>query len=331
MQKIKLGNTDINTSILVLGTWAIGGSEWGGTNETQSINAIKTAIDEGINFIDTAPIYGEGLAEELVGRAIVGSRDQLCIATKVGMRWDIEEGEFAFEGDKFSIFKNLKPHRIREEVERSLNRLQTDRIDLVQTHWPDNTTEVEDTMSELIRMKDEGKILAIGACNVSPNLFNRYKSVAPLDSIQEKFSMVDREIEDELAPLAQENGASVLAYSPLAMGLLTGKVRDERVFDANDIRSWSPRFTVENRKKVNTFLNKIQSVADDYKVSIAQLVLAWTIHQDAVTHVLCGARNPTQANENAQAGNLKIDSSDLETIDSLLNAAELDIPHPFHS
>ena len=331
MQKIKLGNTDINTSILVLGTWAIGGSEWGGTNETQSINAIKTAIDEGINFIDTAPIYGEGLAEELVGRAIVGRRDQLCIATKVGMRWDIEEGEFAFEGDKFSIFKNLKPHRIREEVERSLNRLQTDRIDLIQTHWPDNTTEVEDTMSELIRMKDEGKILAIGACNVTANLFNRYKSVAPLDSIQEKFSMVDREIEDELAPLAQENGASVLAYSPLAMGLLTGKVRDERVFEASDIRSWSPRFTVENRKKVNIFLDKIQSVADDYKVSIAQLVLAWTIHQDAVTHVLCGARNPTQANENAQAGNLKIDSSDLKTIDSLLNAAELDIPHPFHS
>ena len=331
MQTQKLGNTDINASVLVLGTWAIGGSEWGGTDEIMSISAIQAAIDEGINFIDTAPIYGEGLAEELVGRAIVGRRDQLCIATKVGMRWDIEEGEFAFEGEKFHIYKNLKPHRIREEVERSLKRLQTDRIDLLQTHWPDNTTEVEDTISELVRMKDEGKILAIGACNVTADLFDRYKSVAPLDSIQAKFSMVDREIEAELAPLAKETGASVLAYSPLAMGLLTGKVSAERVFEAGDIRSWSPRFTVENRKKVNTFLNKIQSVADDYKVSIAQLVLAWTIHQDAVTHVLCGARNPTQAIENAQAGKLKLDSRDLKTIDHLLSTAKIDLPHPFHS
>ncbi|MEO0509573.1 MAG: aldo/keto reductase [Verrucomicrobiota bacterium] len=331
MQTKQIGTTEIEGSVLVLGTWAIGGSEWGGTDENASIEAIHAAIDEGINFIDTAPIYGQGLAEELVGRAIEGRREQLCIATKVGMRWDIEEGQFAFENGDIRIYRNLKPVRIREEVERSLHRLRTDRIDLLQTHWPDNTTEVEETMSELLKLKEEGKILAIGACNVDAELFRRYETVTSLDSIQEKFSMIDREIEAELAPLAHTSGASVLAYSPLAMGMLTGKVSTGRKFEADDVRSWSPRFTVENRQRVNSFLSSISPMAESYGVTIAQLVIAWTIAQQTVTHVLCGARNRAQALENAKAGQLELRDNDLEMLNRLLEAANLDLPHPFQS
>lgn len=330
MKYQKLGNTDIEASEIVLGTWVTGGSDWGGSDETESIQAIHAAIDNGVNFIDTAPIYGKGLSEEIVGRAIEGRRSELVIATKVGLRWDSEEGEFNFEApDGTRIFKNLKKDSIRYEVEQSLKRLKTDYIDLLQTHWPDATTEVSETMETLLELKKEGKVRAVGASNVSPDLLSQYLAIGPLDSIQEKYSMVDRELEADLFPMAQSNQVSVLAYSPLAMGLLTGKVGPERSFNSDDIRSWSPRFTVENRKKVADLLAQITPLCEKYSVSMAQLVIAWTRQQPWINHILCGARTPKQSEENLVGGNLEMESGDLDTIRTILNKANLQLPHPF--
>lgn len=331
MRKETIGKSNIEASVLVLGTWAIGGSEWGGTDEKESISAIHAAIDNGINFIDTAPIYGQGLSEEIVGKAIAGKRDDLVLATKVGLRWDIEEGEFNFEADGVRIFKNLKAPRIREEVESSLKRLGIDYIDLLQTHWPDSTTPVEETMTELLKLKAEGKVRTIGGCNLSPGLFDEYQAVGTLDSIQEMYSMIDRDLEDSLAPMAQSLGTSILAYSPMAMGLLTGKIDPERVFPADDVRSWSPRFTRENRLKIKQLLDRLRPYADEHGVTLAQFVLAWTTAQTAVTHVLCGARNRQQAEENAVAGNLELSSATLEAVEQILTEESLTLPHPFKS
>jgi len=331
MRKKTIGHSGLDASVLVLGTWAIGASEWGGTDEKDSIRAIHAALHGGIDFIDTAPVYGQGLAEEIVGKAIAGKRDELVVATKVGLRWDIEEGEFDFEAGGVKIYKNLKAPRIREEVERSLRRLRTDRIDLLQTHWPDATTPVEETMTALLDLKKEGKIRAVGTCNLSPDLFRAYQAVGALDSIQEMYSMVDRAHETELFPLARRSGASVLAYSPMAMGLLTGKIGPERNFPDDDVRSWSPRFSVENRRKVAALLDRLRPCAERYEVTLAQFVIAWTIAQEPVSHVLCGARNVKQAEENTVGGRLELSDDTLREVETILAEEKVELPHPFKS
>ena len=330
MIKNALGNTGLEASSLVLGTWAIGGWGWGGNDEKDSIEAIHTALDQGINFLDTAPIYGQGLSEQIVGKAIRGRRDQVIIATKVGLRWDSEEGQFDFEADNgMRVFRNLKPDSVRTELERSLKNLGIETIDLLQTHWQDPTTPIEDTMETLLSMKQEGKIRAIGACNLEPGQMQTYLAHGPLDSIQEMYSMVDRNHESGLFAEAKEHGVSVLAYSPLAMGLLTGKITPERTFDSSDIRSWSPRFTVECRQQVMGLLNQFKPLAEKYDLTIAQLVIAWTLAQECVTHVLVGARNSAQALENGVAGNTQLDSTDLAAMTKTLEESKLTLPHPF--
>lgn len=229
MKTHTLGASPLHASKIILGTWVTGGEEFGPTEESESIEAIQTSFDAGINCIDTAPIYGRGLAETIVGKAIRGRRDETIIATKVGLRWDLEEGEFNFEaGDGTKIYKNLKPASIRKEVENSLRRLGTDYIDLLQTHWPDATTPIAETMDCLLELKREGKVRAIGVCNTDPAQMDAYLAVGPLDSLQTIYSMVDRDAEADLLPRALENNMAVLAYSPLAMGLLSGKLGPER-------------------------------------------------------------------------------------------------------
>ncbi|MGF1530834.1 MAG: aldo/keto reductase [Puniceicoccaceae bacterium] len=330
MKKTTIGNTDLICSRIGLGTWAIGGSEWGGNDEEESLRAIHCSIDQGITLIDTAPIYGEGLAEEIVGRAIAGKRDQVVIATKVGLRWDCEDGEFNFvSGSGKKIYRNLRPKSIREEVDRSLRRLKIDVIDLLQTHWPDGSTPLSDTVGTLVELKEEGKIRALGGCNLSGDLYHQWTEFGPINSIQEMFSMLDRENEETLFAEARTAGASVLAYSPLAMGLLAGKLDPQRVFPSDDIRSWSPRFTSENRQKVLDLLSAFEPFTKKYQVSTAQLVIGWTLSRSAITHVLSGARNPAQAKENAVAGHLEIADSDLAAMNRILTEANLVLPHPF--
>lgn len=330
MKKETLGQSPLHASKIILGTWVTGGEEFGPADESESIEAIQSSFDAGINCIDTAPIYGKGLAETIVGKAIRGHRDEYIIATKVGLRWDLEEGEFNFEaGDGTRIYKNLKPGSIREEVENSLRRLGIDCIDLLQTHWPDATTPIPETMACLLELKKEGKIRSIGVCNVDPEQMDAYLAVGPLDSLQTIYSMVDRESEADLLPKALDRNMAVLAYSPLAMGLLSGKLGPEREFSPGDVRSWSPRFTVENRKKAAAMLEKLSPIAEAHSLTIAQLVIAWTLARPCLTHVLCGARNAKQAVENAASGETYLDSKTIAGIDAILAQSELSLPHPF--
>ena len=330
MLKRPLGSSEIMASTIGLGSWAIGGAGWGGSDKANDISAIHAAIDSGINLIDTAPIYGFGLSEEIVGDALKGRREEVILATKCGQRWNVDEGEFVFEdGAGNRIHNCLSPESIRFELEESLKRLKVDVIDLYQTHWPTGTTAIEDTMAELLRQQDAGKIRAIGISNTSQPDVERYLAGGPVASIQEMFSMIDRKQEESLFPYARAHDLAVIAYSSMAMGLLTGKLDPEREFSAYDNRSWSPRFTVENRQKVANLLNDLKPIADDLNISIPQLVLGWTVAQPTVTHVLCGARSIQQAQENAVGGQGLLDASSIASIDEILAKHALKLPHPF--
>jgi methylglyoxal reductase len=313
-----LGQSGIQASVIGLGTWAMGGWQWGGTEEKTAIDAIHASIDVGVTLIDSAPAYGLGLSEEIVGKAIAGRRDQVILATKCGLVWHTKEGRYSFTENGQPVNHNLGAASIRHEVEQSLRRLGTDHIDLYQTHWPDPTTPIAETMTALLDLKQEGKIRAIGTSNVSVQQLESYWQTGPLDSTQEQYSMLDRGIEAELVPYCQKTGIAILAYSPLALGLLTGKIGPERQFTGDDQRITDPRFSVENRQKAAALLAKFQPIADRYQLTLAQLVIAWTLRQPGITHVLCGARNPQQALENAKAGAVTLDDADLKTMNDLL-------------
>ena len=328
MQYRSLGASGIQASVVGFGAWAIGGWMWGGADETTAIEAIHTAIDVGINLIDTAPMYGFGLSEQIVGKAIAGRRDKVVLATKCGLVWEGERGDFFFHSDekhrtkgpsKMKVYGYLAPASIRNEIERSLRYLGTDYIDLYQTHWHDSTTPIEDTMACLLKLKDEGKIRAIGVSNVTVEQLVDYRKTGVVDSDQEKFSMLDRQIEAELLPYCHKNNIAMLAYSPLAQGLLTGKVGPERKFAEGDLRNDSPRFRVENRRKIAAMLDEFKPIAEEHDISLAQLAIAWTVSQPGNTHALCGARNPEQAIENAAAGDVVLSDEEQQVINQAIN------------
>lgn len=324
MRYVKLGKTDIEVSVVGLGTWAIGGWMWGGTNESESIRAINTAIDMGISLIDTAPAYGKGLSEEIVGKAIKGKRDKVIIATKCGLVWKFDKGELFFiyeSGEK--VYRFLGPKSIRYEIEQSLSRLGVDYVDLYQTHWQDKTTPIEDTMETLMDLKKEGKIRSIGASNASLGQLKQYDHAGQLDVDQEKYNLIDNEVEQENLPWCRDNRVTMLAYSSLAKGLLTGKITPDREFRGDDLRKDDYRFSIENRKKVNSVLEDgFKPIANNYGLSIAQLSIAALVSQDGVV-ALCGARNEKQAEENAKAGDCLIEKSDIEKVKKVLEALNL--------
>jgi aryl-alcohol dehydrogenase-like predicted oxidoreductase len=287
---------------------------WGGTDEDAAIKAIHQAIDEGINLIDTAPVYGFGASEEIVGRAVEDRRDKVILATKCGLAWHTKEGTHNFDwGDK-SVYCCLKPHSVRYEVEQSLRRLRTDHIDLYQTHWPDATTPIEDTMQALLDLKAEGKIRAIGVSNVSVALLDSYREMGEVASDQEHYNMLARRIEADLLPYCRDAGIAVLAYSPLAQGLLTGKVGPDREFPEDDLRHDAPLFSRESRVRVARMLDEIRPIAEARGMTLAQLAISWTIAQPGLTHALVGARNPRQAKENAQAGDVALSTDEIDAI-----------------
>jgi methylglyoxal reductase len=324
MRYIKLGKTDIEVSVVGLGTWAIGGWMWGGTNESESIKAINTAIDMGINLIDTAPAYGMGLSEEIVGKAIKGKRDKFVIATKCGLVWDFEEGELFFiyeSGEK--VFRFLGPKSIRYEIEKSLSRLGIDYIDLYQTHWQDSTTPIEDTMETLMDLKKEGKIRSIGASNASLEQLKKYNQAGQLDADQEEYNLIDNRVEQENLTWCKNNKVTVLSYGSLAKGLLTGRIAPDREFIGDDLRKDDFRFKADNIKKVNSVLKEeFKPIADKYGLSIAQISIATLVSQGGVV-ALCGARNKRQAEENAKAGDSVIEESDVKKVRKVVESLNL--------
>ena len=338
MQMRPLGESGIEASVVAFGAWAIGGWMWGGSEESESIKTIHAALDSGINLIDTAPMYGMGRSEEIVGKALQGGkRQQAVIATKCTLVWEGNEGEFMFNSDdfgrigadvpnpKYKIYRNNRPAAIRKGLEDSLRRLRTDYIDLFQTHWQDSTTPIEDTMHELVKMKNEGKIRAIGCCNATVEQMQQYRNVGQLDSDQEKYNMIDRGRENDNLPYVKEHKMAFLAYSPLAQGLLTGAIGPERQFNKGDVRLNNPRYSIENRERVAGFLAEIKSVADDHKATFGQVVTAWTLAQPGCSHALLGARTEAQVAENARGGALTLESAALDVITKAVNEKLKDI------
>ena len=311
----------------------MGGWMWGGVDETEAIRAIHAALEEGINLIDTAPVYGYGRSEELIGRAISDRREKVVLATKCGLVWQREAGQFFFNSDDAGlnptgprkVFRYLGATSIREELEQSLQRLGTDYVDLYQTHWQDATTPIAETMEELLKLKSEGKIRAIGVCNATPTQMEEYHAIGPLDTDQEKYSLLDRELDQDHLPYCEKQGIAVLAYSPLALGLLTGKIDAGRKFGPGDLRQDNPRFSPENLAKVAVFMADLRPIAEGRRLTLTQLVVAWTVTRPGLTHALVGARDVRQARENAAAGRAQLAVEDLEAIATAVQKHALSI------
>lgn len=320
-----VGTSNVRVTPLTFGAWAIGGWMWGGAEERTAIEAIRKSLDLGITTIDTAPVYGFGRSEEIVGRALEKvPRDSYQILTKCGMNWETEEGEFFFDtnddsGRPIRMHKFAGKQRIMQECEASLRRLKTDYIDLFQLHWPDATTPIADTMEAFERLREQGKIRAAGVCNYSADQMKEALKSLDLASNQVRYSMVAREIEAEIVPLARESGMSILPYSPMERGFLTGKFSLQSKFNAGDTRAQSRWMQSENMHKLEALLSDLKEIADEHGASIAQVVLKWTMDRPLVATVLAGARSPQQVEENAGALNLELGQKDLDRIENTVH------------
>lgn len=316
MEKRKLGSSEIEVSVIGLGCWAIGGWMWGGTDDEKAVAAIRKAIDVGMIFLDTAPVYGFGHSEEIVGKAIEGRRDEVVLATKCGLVWDHPTGQLSMvDKEGREIYRDLTKKSIRQEVEESLRRLKTDWIDVYQCHRPDPATPAEETMEALNLLLEQGKIRAIGVSNFSVEQIEAFRQYGPVHSDQPRFSMLDRTIEAEHLPYYRKHNIGVLAYSPLEQGILTGKVTLDREFPPSDYRGDRPWFQKKNLKRALNFLEKLKPIAADHGKTLAQLAANWVICQDDLMVPLVGARTPEQVVENAGAAGWRLTDEELKRIE----------------
>ena len=329
MKYRKLGETDLELSVVTFGAWAIGGWMWGGADKKDAIDAIRTAYYQGVTSIDTAPVYGQGTSEEIVREALKDiGRDKVQILTKYGMRWDLKKGDYAFpskdeKGRDLEIYKYAGREGIRKEIEDSLGRLGTDYIDLYQIHWPDSTTPIQESMETVSELIKEGKVRYAGVCNYGLEDLKEAEKYIDLASDQVPYSMVNRDIEDEVIPWCIKRNKSVIAYSPLQRGLLTGKFKPGHKFNEGDHRADQHYFKDENLKRTNEFLDRIKPMADEKGLTLAQLVILWTVEQPGITIALVGARNASQAVQNARAMNSQLSDQEMEIINRELDKLTL--------
>jgi aryl-alcohol dehydrogenase-like predicted oxidoreductase len=335
MRHRRLGRSELEVPVVTFGAWAIGGWYWGGSDDDAAVRAIQTAIDSGMNAIDTAPVYGFGHSERIVGRALRGRRERAIVMTKVGLRWDEAQGDFYFEttdgeGRKLSVYRTARPESVKWEVEQSLGRLGVETIDLVQVHWPDPKTPIADTMGALLELRAEGKLREIGVSNFSVEMMKDAENAlggVPLASDQPKYNLVVRDAEREILPFARSRSIGVVVYSPLEQGLLTGRVTAERTFPASDGRHKRPTFTAENRRRVNELLARVvRPIAEMHSATLGQVVIAWTVAQPGVTSAIVGARTSEQARENAAGGDLVLEPRENAAIRSAFEALVLEPP-----
>ena len=324
MEYRKLGNTDLELSTIAYGAFAIGGLMWGGNEQQDSIESVRASIDHGVTTLDTAPFYGFGLSEEMIGQAIKGyDRSKIQILTKFGLVWDGSNqgrGDYFFDaeegGKKFPIYKYASKANVIKEVEESLGRLQTDYIDLLQIHWPDNTTPIAETMEALDLLIQQGKIRAAGVSNYSVDQVKEARQIVNVASNQVGYSMLNRGIEQDLVPYALDQNVGIIVYSPMERGLLTGKYFTEGKLKDNDHRNGY--FQQFDLQKVEAFLKEITPLAVDKGTTLSQLILRWTSLQPGISVVLAGARNAAQAIANAKAMDLVLTPSDLVFIQTAL-------------
>lgn len=316
MKELEIGKSGIKVPFLGMGTWAIGGGSWWGENDDQtSIRAIHEAIDRGIVWIDTAPIYGLYHSERVVGEALKGKRHQVVLSTKCALEWRHETPIYHKEVDGTKVYRDLSKKSIMEDVEHSLKMLGTDYIDILYTHWQTtdlNLYPIEETMDALMTLKKQGKIRAVGASNVTPEHIREYCRYGQLDVIQEKYSLATRIIEDTLVPVCQELGVSIQAYSPLEQGLFTGKATMDTVLAPGDVRNNNPWWKPEKRMKVLDMLAKWQDLCEKYHCTVGNLVIALTAVMIDSLHILCGARKPEQIEDNVRAMGITLEEADVQ-------------------
>jgi aryl-alcohol dehydrogenase-like predicted oxidoreductase len=317
MQTRKLGNSDLQITPVGYGAWAVGGSgwqfAWGSQDDDDSIAAIHTALELGVNWIDTAAVYGLGHSEEVVGRALRSwSGPRPYIFTKCGLRWD----------SKGQVQKVLSADSIRREVEDSLRRLSVDVIDLYQIHWPPDpdSTALEAGWSTMADLKGEGKVRWIGVSNFNVKQLRRARAIAPVTSLQPPYSLLHREVEEEVLPYCLREGIGVIVYSPMASGMLTGAMTRERAakLPGNDWRKTHPDFTEPNLSRNLELVERLREVARRHNRSIGEVAIAWTLRHPAVTGAIVGARNARQAAGVMRAGDLRLNDKEVNEIEDFL-------------
>jgi aryl-alcohol dehydrogenase-like predicted oxidoreductase len=320
MERRTLGKSDVQVTTMAFGAWAIGGWMWGGAEESAAIRAIQAAYDIGITTIDTAPVYGFGRSEELVGKAMEGtSRDKYQILTKFGMNWMTEQGEYFFDsvdndGTPFRMHKWASKDKIMQESEDSLQRLKTDYIDLYQIHWPDATTPIQETFEAIQRLIEQGKGRAAGVCNYNTNQVDEALKTIPLASNQVPYPLINREIEKSIIPQALEKGPSIIPYSPLQRGLLTGKIKPGDKFGEGDTREGNRFYTDENIRRTNALLEELKPIAETHNATLAQIIINWIINRPGIGCVLVGAIDEKQVTYNAGALAFTLITEELEQI-----------------
>ncbi|GBD56612.1 aldo/keto reductase [Gluconobacter wancherniae] len=303
---IHIPGIDTPVSRVALGTWAIGGWMWGGPDDDNAVRTIHRALDEGISLIDTAPVYGFGHSEEVVGRALAEKPNKAVVATKLGLNWKDEKP-----------FRDSTPARIRKEVEDSLRRLRVETIDLEQIHWPDDKTPIEDAARELQKLHQEGKIRALGVSNFSPRQMDIFREVAPLSTIQPPFNLFERTIEKDILPYAKKHDAVVLAYGALCRGLLTGKMNSETTFPKSDLRSADPKFQSPNFANYLAAVDGFKKLADARGKSVMAFAVRWVLDQGPVI-ALWGARKPEQVSGINDAFGWSLTDDEKKAVDDIL-------------
>ena len=293
-----------------LGTWAIGGWMWGGTDERESIDTILSALDRGVTLIDTAPVYGFGRSEEIVGTALdeYGRREDVVLATKAGLDWT-EDGPF----------RKATPARIRKEITDSLERLQTDYIDLYQVHWPDPLVPLDETAGVLRELRGEGLIRAIGVSNFAPTQMDTFRRAAPVDACQPPYNLFEREIEDGVLSYCQQEDICLLTYGALCRGLLSGKMSTDRTFEGDDLRNGDPKFQAPRFEQYLTAVDRLDQFArDNYNRRVIELAVRWILDQ-GVDVALSGARNPDQLDPVEKVSGWSLSDEALDEIDRILD------------
>jgi aryl-alcohol dehydrogenase-like predicted oxidoreductase len=315
MQKRQLGNSDLQITTIGIGAWAIGGGGWNGSmgpqNEADSIPAIHAALDHGVNWIDTAALYGLGHSEEVVARAIKGRTPRPYVFTKCERVWDADR----------NIGASLKAESIRRECEDSLRRLQTDVIDLYQIHWPEPDEDIEEGWTEMARLQQEGKVRHIGVSNFNVSQMKRAQAIAPITSLQPPYSIVTRQIESEILPFASQNNLGVIVYSPMSAGLLTGTMTRERVanFAVEDWRRNLPNFQEPRLSRNLQLVERLREIGQRHNLSPGEVAIAWTLHNPAVTGAIVGFRSAKQAAGIMGAAEFRLLPTELAEIDQAIS------------
>lgn len=317
METRQLGTSDLRITQIGFGSWALGGGgwefAWGAQDDNDSIAAIRAAIDAGVNWIDTAAVYGLGHSEEVVAKAIDGVRPRPDIFTKCGLVWN----------DRGEIGRSLRADSVRRECEASLRRLRIDAIDLYQIHWPNPDEQIEEAWTTMTKLQAEGKIRCLGVSNFSVEQMRRVQAIAPITSLQSQYSLLHREVEEEVLPFVARENVGFLAYSPLASGLLTGAMTRDRIdrLPADDWRRRSRDFMEPQSSRNLELAELLRTIGERHGRSPGEVAIAWVLHNPAVTGAIVGARNPKQVRGSFGAAELRLSADDLGEIEAFLEPA----------